>query len=594
MSSLGHQLATSVLVVGAGGSGLQAAIEVAEAGVAVIAMAKGAADDVHTVDVHTVMASGGSERAPAAADMGDMWERHAADTLWEGRLLADPRTAQIVARCAAQGFHDAGRYGTRLDRQGHGGPAERGFDDQTYRRSVFADERTGPEVRRALRERVRQLAIPVLPSVYVTRLLVDDGTVFGAYGFDLVDGSRYLVHADSVILAAGGHTRIWKRASSRRDENTGDAFRLAVEAGARLRDPELVQFHPFGLIRPESAAGMLVSEAARDEGGVLLNNLGERFMTRYDAERMELCSRDTVASASYTEIKEGRGTRPGGVWLDLSHLPRETVLSRLPRVHQTLWDLQMLDITRDPIEVAPTAQYAMGGVWVRPEDHGTDVNGLFVIGEAASGLHGASRLEENSLIELLVYGRIAGRAAAEYSAGLSALRRSPATVRAAEADVDRLLAADGDQNVRALLRSVRHLMTERAGVVRDETGLAAGLVELDEIEARMGDMGVHIDIGGFQDLAYAYNLRSAVLAARATLECALERRETRGCHNRSDYPDADPDLTVNLVWSPTTGVRREPVPPIPTAIAELMHGVSADVRSLEREPARRAPLSERD
>jgi succinate dehydrogenase / fumarate reductase flavoprotein subunit len=203
-------------------------------------------------------------------------------------------------------------------------------------------------------------------------------------------------------------------------------------------------------------------------------------------------------------------------------------------------------------------------------------------------------LEENSLIELLVYGRIAGRAAAEYSAGLSALQRSPATVRAAEADVDRLLVADGDQNVRALLRSVRHLMTERAGVVRDETGLAAGLVELDEIEDRVGDMGVHIDIGGFQDLAYAYDLRSAVLAARATLECALERRETRGCHNRSDYPDADSDLAVNLVWSPTTGVRREPVPPIPTAIAELMTSRPTPSRSSRRPPGGRRCRSATD
>ncbi|MBW8699124.1 Fumarate reductase flavoprotein subunit [Streptomyces sp. MBT84] len=588
MSSLGHQLATSVLVVGTGGSGLRAAIEVAEAGVAVIAVAKDAADGVHTV-----MASGSIEW-PSVADTGDTWERHAADTLREGRLLADPRAAQIVAHHAVRGFHDAERYGVRLERRGHGGSAERRFSDQTYHRTAFANEYTGPEVRQALRERVRQLAIPVLPSVYVTRLLVDDGTVFGAYGFDLVDGSRYLVHADSVILAAGGHTRIWRRTSSRRDENTGDAFRLAVEAGARLRDPELVQFHPFGLIRPENAADVLVSEAARGEGGVLLNNLGERFMARYDAERMELCSRERVAMASCIEIKEGRGTRAGGVWLDLSHLPRERVLSRLPQVHQTLWDLQMLDITRDPIEVAPTAQYAMGGVWVRPEDHSTDVDGLFVIGEAASGLHGASRVEENSLIELLVYGRIAGRTAAEYSAGLSSLRRSPAAVRAAEADVDRLLAADGDQNVRALLRSVRHLMTERAGVVRDETGLSAGLVELDEIEARVGAIGVHIDIGGFPDLAYAYELRSAVLAARATLECALERRETRGCHNRSDYPEADSELAVNLVWSPATGVRPEPVPPIPTAIAELMEGISADAGSLEQGAALQTPLSERE
>ncbi|MEV5149098.1 FAD-binding protein [Streptomyces sp. NPDC052727] len=564
MSSLEHRLATSVLVVGTGGSGLRAAIEIAEARVAVIAVATRTSGDVRTV-----MTSGCPTGEPSLWPE-DTSEQHAVGTLRKGYLPADPRTAQIVARCAAQ-----------ADRQGCGGTARRRFDDYRYRRTAFADERTGLEVLRALRERAEQLAVPVLPNLYVTRLLVDDGAVFGAYGFDLVDGSRYVVHADSVILATGGHTRIWRRTSSRRGENTGDAFRLAVEAGARLRDPELVQFHPFGLIRPENAAGTLVSEATGGAGGVLLNNLGERFMTRYDPARMELCGPDRIALASYTEIKEGRGTRAGGVWLDLSHLPPETLLTRLPQVHQTLLNLQTLDITRDPIEVTPTAQYSLGGVWVRPEDHSTDVDGLFVTGEAASGLHGANRLQESPLIETLVYGRIAGRAAAEYSARLTSRHRSPAAVRAAEADVNRLGAADGDQNARTLQRSVRHLMTERAGVARDEAGLAAGLAELDTIEARMAYVGVHVDIGGFQDLAYAFDLRSAVLAARATLLCALERRETRGCHNRSDHPDVDPDLHVNLVWSPATGVRREPVPPIPAHIAALMHGVPADAQSLE-------------
>lgn len=560
MSSLGHQVATSVLVVGTGGSGLRAAIEVAEAGVAVIAVAR------HTADgVHTAVAADGFDEAPAAAHAHGTWERHAADTLLEGRLLADPRTAEIVARHAAQGFHDVVRYGRHVD--GPSGTASAGS--------------TGVEVQRALRARAKHLAIPVLPNLYVTRLLVDDGTVFGAYGFDRVDGSRCLVHADSVILATGGHTRIWRHTSSRRHENTGDSFRLAVEAGARVRDPELVQFHPFGLIKPENAAGMLVSEAAHREGGVLLNNLGERFMTRYDAEQPDLPSRDRAALASYTEIKEGRGSQAGGVWLDLSHLPPETILTRLPRVHQTLLNVQMLDITQDPVEVVPTAQYSLGGVRVRPEDHGTDVNGLFVIGEAASGLHGASRLEANSLLELLVHGRLAGRAAAEYSAGLTAQRRSPAAVRAAEGEVNGLLSADGGQSVHGLQRSVRRLMTEYAGVVRDEAGLTAGLRELDEIEARMADVSVHVDIGGFQELAYAYDLRAGVLAARATLECALERRESRGCHNRSDHPGVDPDLTVNLVWSPSTGVRREPVPPIPTDIAELMNEAAADERQRE-------------
>src|SRR3954468_1405471 len=435
MSSLGHQLATSVLVVGAGKAGLRAAIEVAEAGVAVIAVHKRTADDIHTV-----VATGGSEGAPVipGPGPGDTWERHAADTLYESRLLADPRTAQIVAHHAAQGFHDMGRYGMRFDRQGDRRAARRQLGDRVYRRAAFTGEHTGLEVQRALRDRAEQLAIPVLSGVYVTRLLVDDGTVFGAYGFDIVDGSRYLVHADSVILATGGHTRIWRRTSSRRNENTGDSFRLAVEAGARLRDPELVQFHPSGIIEPENAAGTLVSEAARGEGGILRNQLGERFMQRYDPVRMELSTRDRVALAAYTEIKEGRGTPDGGVWLDVSHLPRETIMQRLPRVYQTLIELQMLDITTTPIEIAPTAHYSMGGVWVRPEDHGTDVEGLYAIGEASSGLHGANRLGGNSLIELLVFGRLTGQAAAAYSRALTSQPRSASAVAQARAEIDDL------------------------------------------------------------------------------------------------------------------------------------------------------------
>jgi succinate dehydrogenase / fumarate reductase flavoprotein subunit len=571
-----HQLATSVLVVGTGGSGLRAAIEVAEAGVAVIAVGKRPVRDAHTS-----LAAGGINAALATTDPADTWEQHAADTLQESYLLADPRTVQIVTQNAARGIHDLEGYGMRFDRQVDGLITQRYFGAHTYRRTAFAGDYTGHEIQRALADHVSRLDIPVLSTLYVTELLVNDGTVFGAYGFDVEDGSRYLIHADAVILATGGHTRIWRRTSSRRDENTGDSFRLAVEAGARLRDAELVQFHPSGLIQPENAAGTLVSEAARGEGGVLLNNLGERFMARYDPERMELSTRDRVALASYTEIKEGRGTRAGGVWLDLSHLPRETILTRLPRVHQTLLDLQMLDVTRDPIEVAPTAHYSMGGVWVRPEDHSTDIDGLFAIGEAASGLHGANRLGGNSLIELLVYGRLTGQAAADYSAGLSVQHRSLAVVARAESTIDKALGADGRNNVRALQRSVRDLMTEYAGVVRDETGLSTGLAELAIVAEQSKDVGVHVDISGYQDLAHSFDLRSAMLAARATLECALERRESRGCHNRSDYPHLDPELQVNLVWSPGEGVRREPLPPIPTDIADLMHEVTADGKLVE-------------
>jgi succinate dehydrogenase / fumarate reductase flavoprotein subunit len=256
-------------------------------------------------------------------------------------------------------------------------------------------------------------------------------------------------------------------------------------------------------------------------------------------------------------------------------------MQRLPRVYQTLIELQMLDITTTPIEVAPTAHYSMGGVWVRPEDHGTGVPGLYAIGEAASGLHGANRLGGNSLIELLVYGRITGDAAADYSAGLDAQQRGAAAVAEARDEVDELLAADGSENVRSLQRAIRDTMTEHAGVVRDEAGLKTALGRLDDIEATAEDIGVHPDLAGFQDLAHAFDLRSSLVAARATVEAALERRETRGCHTRADFPELDPGLRVNLVWSGPGQVDREAIAPVPTEIAAFIREVSTEGKLVE-------------
>ncbi len=571
-----RQLSTSVLVIGTGGSGLRAAIEVAEQGVDVLAVGKRPRDDAHTA-----LAAGGINAALGTMDADDSWQQHAADTIKESYFLANPHTVEIVTQGAERGIRDLERYGMEFAREADGRISQRFFGAHKYRRTAFTGDYTGLEIQRTLVRRAEQLDVPILDSVYVTRLLERDNVVFGAYGFDLHDGTRYLIHADAVILAAGGHNRIWRRTSSRRDENTGDSFRLAVEAGARLRDPELVQFHPSGIIEPENAAGTLISEAARGEGGILRNALGERFMRKYDPERLELSTRDRVALAAYTEIKHGRGTENGGVWLDVSHLPRETIMTRLPRVYQTMLEVQMLDITTDPIEVAPTAHYSMGGVWVRPEDHRTDVEGLYAIGEASSGLHGANRLGGNSLIELLVFGRIVGRAAVAHSAGLDAQSRSREAVTEARDEIDGLLAADGPENVRTLQRAIRDTMTEHAGVVRDETGLETGLAELDKIEARMGDVGVHPDIAGFQDLAHAFDLKASALAARATLEAALERRESRGCHNRSDFPELDPEFRVNLVWSPTAGVVHEEIPPVPGEIAALIEDVSVEGKLVE-------------
>ncbi|WP_092665775.1 FAD-binding protein [Agrococcus carbonis] len=559
-------LATSVLVIGTGGAGLRAAIELAERGVQVLAVGKR-----RKHDAHTTLAAGGINAALGTMDPEDSWQQHAADTLRESYFLADPAIVETVAKHAARGIDDLVRWGMPFAREADGRISQRFFGAHRYRRTAYAGDYTGLEIQRTLLRRARELEVPVIDTVYITRLLVSDGRVFGAYGFDVVDGTPTVIHADAVILAAGGHTRIWRNTSSRRDENTGDAFRLAALAGARLRDAELVQFHPSGILEPADAAGTLVSEAARGEGGILRNALGERYMERYDPERMELSTRDRVALASYTEIAEGRGTPNGGVLLDVSHLPRETIFEKLPRVYRTLIDLQMLDITERPIEIAPTAHYSMGGVWVAASDHGTGVDGLYAIGEASSGLHGANRLGGNSLIELLVYGRITGGEAAEYAMGLTSIRRDPEAVAEARAELDGLLASRGAETPRMLQRALRDVMTEHAGVVRSEAGLLAGLEQLGELERRAEDVGVHPDIAGFDDLAHAFDLAGSLLAARATLECALERRETRGCHNRSDFPEQDEALRGSFVWSLDGGVGFEPVAEAPESWRALAH-----------------------
>jgi succinate dehydrogenase / fumarate reductase, flavoprotein subunit len=558
-------IATSVLVIGTGGAGLRAAIELRQQQVDVFAVGKR-----RKYDAHTTLAAGGINAALGTMDPEDSWQQHAADTIKESYELADPRIVETVAKGAPQGIRELEEWGMPFAREADGRISQRFFGAHTYRRTCFAGDYTGLEIQRTLLRRAAAVGVPITDTVYISRLLVDDGRIFGAYGFDVVDGSRVVIHADAVILATGGHTRIWRQTSSRRDENTGDSFRLAALAGARIRDAELVQFHPSGLMEPADAAGTLVSEAARGEGGILLNAQGERFMSRYDPERMELSTRDRVALAISTEIAQGRGTANGGVLLDLTHLDREVILNRLPRVYRNLLDLQMLDITTHPIEIAPTAHYSMGGVWVRPDDHSTDVAGLYAIGEASSGTHGANRLGGNSLAELLVYGRIVGDAAASYSRALPFQPRSEAAVAQARDEMDTLLAGRGYDNVRSMQRAIRNLMTEHAGVIRTEAGLTEGLQKLDAVEARMPDLAVHPDIAGFDDLAHAFDLKGSMIAARATLESALARQETRGAHNRSDYPDLDPALKVNMVWSLTGPLTQESVADTPAEIAQLI------------------------
>jgi succinate dehydrogenase / fumarate reductase, flavoprotein subunit len=549
-----RRAAASVLVIGTGAAGLRAAIELAERGVQVLCVGKRRRDDAHTV-----LASGGINAALGTMDPEDSWEQHAADTLREGYWLSDPASVELLCREAPGAIEDLVRWGARLERESDGRLAQRFFGAHRWRRTCFAGDYTGREIQNTLVRRAVEVGVELRDDLYVTRLLVHDGRIFGAYGFDVDDGSRSVVLADAIVLAAGGHTRIWRRSSSRRDENTGDAMRLAAEAGCRLRDMELVQFHPTGMVFPEESAGTLVTEAVRGEGGILRNAAGERFMERYDPARLELSTRDRVALANYTEIADGRGSEHGGVLLDVSHLARELILRRLPRMYRQFVDLAMLDITTTPMEVAPTAHYSMGGVLVDPETHATDVAGLYAVGECATGVHGANRLGGNSLAECLVFGRVVGREAARWSASLDVHARDRAAIDAAREEVDAALGRRGDEFARPLQRALRDLMSERCGVVRSEDGLRNGLERLDELEERARALEVRPDIAGFADLAHAFDLRGSLLAARATIACALERRETRGAHNRADFPEQDAALRVNLTWTPEGRIEREPI-----------------------------------
>jgi succinate dehydrogenase / fumarate reductase flavoprotein subunit len=334
-------------------------------------------------------------------------------------------------------------------------------------------------------------------------------------------------------------------------------------------DMELVQFHPTGMVFPEEAAGTLVTEAVRGEGGRLFNALGERFMERYDPVRLELSTRDRVALANYTEIIEGRGSPHGGVFLDISHQSKDFILERLPRMYRQFVEWQMLDISREPMEVAPTAHYTMGGIAVDPDTHATDVAGLYAAGECVGGLHGANRLGGNSLGEALISGRRAGEAAAAFGLESEVLVRSRRAIDGGLDDLD-AMTRPGTELARPLQRRLRDLMWERCGVVRDEAGLRQGLSELEAIRGSAADVDVRPGAEGWTDLALALDLRAGLAVAEATLRGAIERRESRGAHIRSDFPDLDPALKFNFYVDTRMIPWSEPVPTVPDALTSWM------------------------
>jgi len=559
---------SNLLIIGSGAAGLRAAIAAHQAGCEVVVVGKRPRRDAHTV-----LAAGGINAALGTVDPEDTWQQHFADTFEEAYHLSNTRMVEIMVKESPAEVLQLADWGAKFARLPDGSLDQRFFGAHTYRRTCYAGDYTGREIIHTLDRKVAELGILVIENQYVSRLLVAGGVCFGAFGFDIMTGARTVYLADAVVLAAGGHTRLWRRSSSRRDENTGDGIYLGLQAGAKLMDMELVQFHPSGMVTPEDWAGTLVTEAVRGEGGVLHNKDGERFMQRYDPERLELSTRDRVAMAVYTEIIEGRGTPNGGVYLDISHRSKEYILEKLPRMYRQFLEAQMLDISRQPMEVAPTAHYSMGGVVVDPDTTATAVEGLYAAGEVTAGLHGANRLGGNSLAETLVFGRRAGEHAALRSLSLTHTWRDPEAIQAAHAELDTLI-RPGSQLTRPLQRALRDTMWENCGVVRAEGRLTRGLQRIAELKEQACDVDVRPSSEGYKDLVIALDLHRGLVVAEATLLGAQMRRESRGAHARSDFPHLDPALTGNLIirQGEDNGLYAtyQPAPPIPEAFRPFL------------------------
>ena len=530
-----------VLIIGSGGSGLRAAIEVKELGLQVTVIGKRKKNDAHTV-----LAAGGINAAFGNLDKKDSWESHFADTYLEGYGIGEPNLIEVMAKEAPRIVQEIDSWGASFQKLKNGKIDQRYFGAHTYRRTCYVGDYTGQAILEALLKKSKSLNIPIYDSQYVTDLLIDNKRCFGAISINKINGEKVVHLADSIILCTGGHTRLWKNSTSRENENTGDGLYLALKAGCELKDMEMVQFHPTGMIQPEDKIGTLVTEAVRGEGGILRNGNGERFMRQYDKERMELSTRDRVAIANYKEIKEGRTSPNGGIFLDITHKGKEFILNKLPKIYNQFIEYQNLDISKHPMEVAPTAHYSMGGIVVNSPNHNTNIAGLFAAGEVAGGLHGANRLGGNSLAEILIFGKLAGRAAAEYSKQNKSRNTNYEIVRNSISNIGKYIKKGSESSVN-IHSELRKIMWNYCGVIKDKSGLEKGLNLILDIEKKIDDVDVSINYGDHKDIFNLLELKSSCLTAKATLKSASMRRESRGAHQRSDFPHSEDSGNCNYI-----------------------------------------------
>ena len=557
-----------VLIIGAGGAGLRAAIEALGQGARVGVVCKSLLGKAHTV-----MAEGGIAAAMANVDTADDWRTHFRDTMRGGKFLNDWRMAQIHAQESPQRVRELEQWGALFDRTSSGDILQRAFGGHTYKRLCHVGDRTGLEMIRTLQDRGVHLGIDVFMECAITKLMKDGDRVSGALGYWRESGRFVVFKAKSIVIATGGIGKAW-RITSNSWEYTGDGMAIAYDAGAELMDMEFVQFHPTGMVWPPGVQGILVTEAVRGEGGILRNKDGERFMERYDPERMELSTRDVVARAIYTEAREGRGTEHGGAYLDISHKPADYVKRKLPSMYHQFRELADVDITQGPMEVGPTCHYMMGGIRVDAETAQSTVSGLFAAGEAAAGLHGANRLGGNSLSDLLVFGRRAGLAAAEH-----ANRSGPVEVDAQQVleGTREMLAPferpNGD-NPYQIHRELEETMQNYVGIFRNEDDLQKGLGELELLKTRAA--GVKSDGSRLFNPGWhlARDLKSMLTVSEAVALSAQARKESRGAHSRIDHPNYDESWARNHNIVVREGdrmtLKQSPVPEMPADLKEIV------------------------
>ena len=590
-----------VVIIGAGGAGLRAAIEASSSGATVAMISKSMLGKAHTV-----MAEGGAAAALANKDERDSWETHFRDTMKGGKYLNDWRMARIHAQQAPDRIRELEQWGAVFDRTPSGLTSQRNFGGHTYPRLAHIGDATGLELIRTLQQRGIHMGMDVFMEFTVRKIFKSEGRVSGCFAYSRNDGSLHVFKAKSIVLATGGATRCWEICSGSW-EYTGEGYALAYWAGAEMGDMEFIQFHPTGMIWPPSVKGILVTEGVRGEGGKLLNNEGRRFMFDYVPEMYadefadtigeaeawveeviagklatkrrppELLTRDVVAKAINSERAAGRASEHGGAYLDISWRNEEEIKKKLPGMYHQFKELAAVDITKEPMEVGPTAHYVMGGVKVNFDTQETCIGGLYAAGEAATGLHGANRLGGNSLSDLIVFGKIAGEHAATSAKEIKEFREIPESeIQEIIDDTLAPLSREGGENPAGVVSDLRKMMQDKVGIIRTKSLLEDALNDLDVLEERgksvFGGSGKTYNPGWHQSLEIA----AMIDVSRMCTLAALKREESRGGHTREDFPVPDHSHwgKVNSVISMSDEGEMDisfvTYPPIPSELRKLL------------------------